>query len=78
VEPLRKVLVVFAGLREADVAWLARSGQVLHLEPGKRLITRGVRARSLCDPQGQPQGRPGVCRRRAGWDRPAGARSSAR
>jgi bacteriocin-type transport-associated protein len=41
VEPLRKVLVVFAELSEADVAWLARTGRVLHLEPGDRLISQG-------------------------------------
>ena len=41
VEPLRKVLVVFAELSEADVAWLARTGRVLHLEPGERLIRQG-------------------------------------
>jgi bacteriocin-type transport-associated protein len=41
VEPLRKVLIVFAELSEADVAWLSRTGRVLHLEAGDRLIQQG-------------------------------------
>ena len=41
VEALRKVLVVFAELSEADVAWLARIGRVQHLELGDRLISQG-------------------------------------
>jgi bacteriocin-type transport-associated protein len=40
-EPLRKVLVVFAELSEADVAWLSRTGRLQHLEAGERLIRQG-------------------------------------
>lgn len=41
IEPLRKALVVFAYLAEADVSWLARHGRPLHLDADTVLIREG-------------------------------------
>lgn len=41
VEPLRKVLVVFASLNDLDVQWLAANGERRSFAPGEQLITEG-------------------------------------
>jgi len=40
---LRKVLFIFSVLSDADVEWLAQSGERVHVDPGTQVIARGVR-----------------------------------
>lgn len=41
IEPLRKVLLVFAELDDLDIDWLSRLGTVVHCQPGQTLIEQG-------------------------------------
>ena len=41
IEPLRKVLLVFAELDDLDIDWFSRLGTVVHCQPGKTLIEQG-------------------------------------
>lgn len=41
IEPLRKVLLVFAELDDLDIDWLGRLGTVVHCQPGETLIEQG-------------------------------------
>lgn len=41
IEPLRKVLLVFAELDDLDIDWLRRLGSVVHCQPGQTLIEQG-------------------------------------
>ena len=41
IEPLRKVLLVFAELDDLDIDWISRLGTVVNCQPGKTLIEQG-------------------------------------
>ena len=41
IEPLRKVLLVFAELNDLDIDWFSRTGRVVHCRPGEELIEQG-------------------------------------
>ena len=41
IEPLRKVLLVFAELNDLDIDWFSRIGTVLHCKPGEALLEQG-------------------------------------
>ena len=41
IEPLRKVLLVFAELNDLDIDWFSRTGQVVHCMPDQELIAQG-------------------------------------
>ena len=41
IEPLRKVLLVFAELTDLDIDWFSRTGHVVHCTPDQELIQQG-------------------------------------
>ncbi len=44
---MRKVLLIFSELTDADVDWLSKAGERIHLEAGTTLIPLGARLDSL-------------------------------
>lgn len=47
IEPLRKVLLVFAELNDLDIDWLSRNGTVQHFNPGNAVIEQDSRLDQL-------------------------------
>ena len=47
IEPLRKVLLVFAELNDLDIDWLSRKGTVQNFKHGKALIEQGSKLNQL-------------------------------
>tara|TARA_B100000073_G_scaffold345068_1_gene353251 strand:- start:270 stop:1289 length:1020 start_codon:yes stop_codon:yes gene_type:complete len=47
IEPLRKVLILFASLNECDIYKLAKIGKLMHVEPGCCLVRQGENVTSL-------------------------------
>ena len=47
IEPLRKVLLVFAELNDLDIDWFSRLGTVLHCKPGEALLEQGTQIDQL-------------------------------
>ena len=47
IEPLRKVLLVFAELDDLDIDWLSRLGTVVNRQPGETLIEQGNQINQL-------------------------------
>ena len=44
---MRKVLFIFSVLSDADVEWMAKTGERVHLDPGTVLIPVGGRVENL-------------------------------